>query len=357
MKIFNHRWVQGLRALTVLFAGMFWCSTAPAQPEVNALDSRFLFVFDTSSAMKPRASRVQYAVERLFLSSMNGQLHSQNDIGVWAFSRDLRTGELPLQRWLPQNAATISGNITNFVAHQHYSKSTHFDSIMPAVNSVVRNSQRLTVLIFCDGSGQIRGTPYDEAINSGFKQSGDTLGKANETFIVVLRAQFGKYTGYSINSSAVGVNFPEFPPLPAPPQPAAQPQTNQPASAPVPAPAPAPVVKLPPLVIVGTNIGSNMFPSTPARAILSNSPPARVEPGVHPVLPGSSRTNTVPSKMAGASTNALASAPADSGLSRRGAMTTGVIVLAIVVLTIILGLIRSRRPRDSSLITKSMNKR
>jgi hypothetical protein len=351
MKIFNHPLGRGARVLAVLCAGMFWSSTVPAQPEMNTVDSRFLFVFDTSSAMKSRVPRVQYAVERLFVSMMNGQLRSEDDIGVWTFNRELHTGELPLQRWLPQNAATISASITDFVAHQRYSKSTRFDSIMPAINSVVRNSQRLTVLIFCDGSGQISGTPFDEAINSSFKQNEDALAKAKETFIVVLRAQSGKYTGYSVNSSAVGVNFPAFPPLPAPPQPAAQPP------APVPAPAPAPVVKLPPLVIIGTNVSSNLLPPIPAKAVLSNSSPAKAEPSLPPVQPSSGRTHTLPSKMAGGSTNAVASASADSGLSRRGAMTTGVILLAVAALTIILGLIRSRRPRESSLITKSMNKR
>jgi hypothetical protein len=358
MKIFNHPWIRGARVLTVLCAGMFWSSTVPAQPVMNTVDSRFLFVFDTSSAMKSRVPKVQYAVERLFLSMMNGQLRSENDIGVWTFNRELHTGELPVQRWLPQNAATISATITNFVAHQRYSKSTRFDTIMPAINSVVRNSQRLTVLIFCDGSGQISGTPYDEAINSSFKQNQDSLATAKESFIVVLRAQSGQYTGYSINSSAIGVNFPEFPPLPAPPQPAAQPPTNQPPpAAPVPAPEPPPVVKLTPLVIIGTNVGSNMLPPIPARAVLSNSSPAKVEPGVPPGQPASSRTNTVLSKLAGGSTNAVASASPDSGLSRRGAMTTGVILLTVAALTVILGLIRSRRPRGGSLITKAMNKR
>lgn len=358
MKIFNHPLGRGARVLAVLCAGMFWSSTVPAQPEMNLVDSRFLFVFDTSSAMKSRVPRVQYAVERLFFSMMNGELRSGNDIGVWTFNRELHTGELPIQRWLPQNAATISASITDLVTHQRYSKSTRFDSIMPAISSVVRNSQRLTVLIFCDGSGQISGTPYDEAINSDFKQNEDALAKAKETFIVVLRAQSGKYTGYSVNSSAVGVNFPGFPPLPAPPQPAAQPPTNQsPPAAPAPAPTPAPVAKLPPLVIIGTNVSSNLLPPIPASAVLSNSSPSRAEPSLPPVQPSSGRTHPLPSKMAGGSTNAVASASADSGLSRRGAMTTGVILLAVAALTIMLGLIRSRRPRESSLITKSMNKR
>ena len=362
MKTFSQAFVREARVLAVLCAGLFWSFTSPAQPAEDTVDSRFLLIFDTSSGMKPRVPRVQYAVERLFFSMMNGQLQSGNDIGVWAFDRKLRTGELPLQRWLPQNAATIASRITNFVERQHYSRSTRFDSIMPAVNGVVRNSQRVTVLIFCDGTGQIQGTPYDDAINSSFKKNERVMAKAKETFIVLLRAQSGKYTGYSINSSAAGVDFPEFPPLPESLQATAAPPTNQPPPLVQPTPAPAPAVQLPPLVIVGTNVSSNLLPPTSAKPTVSNSPTAKVESSPPPTQPLSGSTNAGPtngalSKIAGGSTNAMAPAAKNSGLSRQGAMTTGAILLAVATLVILLGLIRSRRPGGPSLITKSMNKK
>ena len=62
---------------------------------------------------------------------------------------------------------------------------------MPEVNSLVQDSERLTVLIFCDGDGEIKGTPYDNAINTLLKQNQSALSKANQTFIVVLRSQSG----------------------------------------------------------------------------------------------------------------------------------------------------------------------
>jgi hypothetical protein len=358
MKTLSGLSVRWMRVLTVLCAGILWSSTAPAQPAADTINGRFLLIFDTSSAMKSRVPATQYAVERLFLSMMNGQLHPEDGIGVWAFDRKLRAGQLPLQRWVPQDAATIASKITNFVIRQHYSRSARFDVIMPAVNNLVRNSQRLTVLIFCDGSEQITGTPYDEAINSSFKHNQRALANAKATFIVVLRGQSGQYTGYSVNSSEVGVNFPEFPPLPAPPEPVAAPQINQPPPrASVPASPPAPVVKLPPLVIVGTNVSSNPLPPVPAKAKLLKPPPAKVASASLPKesLPGSA--NAAPSKVAGGSTNAVAPAAENSGLSRQDALVTGAVLLAAAVLVIILGLIRSRNSRDSSLITRSMNRR
>ena len=358
MKILSHPWVQRAPVLAALCAGVLWSSTAAAQPETGMLNSRFLLIFDTSSAMKSRIPATEYAVQRLFLSMMNGQLHSQDELGVWAFDRELRAGEVPIQRWLPQYAATITSNINKYVGLQHYAKSTRFDAIMPAVNNLVQNSERLTVLIFCDGAGQIKGTPYDDAINSGLKQNEIALGKAKAVFIVVLRAQSGQYTGYSVNSSAVGVNFPEFPPLPAPPQPVAVPQTNPPP--PAPAPAARPAATLPPLVIIGTNVSTHLLPPNPLKGTFTNPPPARVESSLPPSkpLPGSANgapTNAAPSKMAGTSTNAVGAK--NSGLSRQGALKTGAILLSVAALLILLGLIRSRGPRGSSLITRSMNKK
>jgi hypothetical protein len=336
-------------------AGMFLNVTLPAQPAMSGVDSRFLLIFDTSSAMKARVPATQYAVERLFFSMMNGQLQPGDTIGVWAFDRKLSSGEFPLQSWLPQNAAMIASNITNFVRLQRYSKSTRFDVLMPEVNGLVQNSERLTVLIFCDGDGEIKGTPYDNAINSTLKQNERVLKKANQTFIVVLRAQFGQYTGYTVNSSAIGVNFPDFPPLPQPPQPVAPVKTNPPP----PPPPPAPVVTAPPLVIVGTNVVTHLLPPIPATSGLTNPPPAKLESNPPPaeslsIPTNAGPTNATPPKMAETQTNAPVSSGENSGLSRDGALAIGAVLLAVAVVVIIAALIRSRKRGRGSLITRSM---
>jgi len=321
--------------------------------------SRYLLIFDTSSAMKKRVPSSQYVVERLFFSMMNGQLQPGDTIGVWAFDRKLRAGDFPLQHWLPQSAATIASNITNFVGLQRYSKSARFDVIMPDVNNLVRDSERLTVLIFCDGDGQIKGTPYDDAINTIFKQNRSALEIADEAFIVVLRSQFGQYVGYTINSSAVGVNFPEFPPLPAPPHPVVPPtnppaETNPPPSSPAP-----PVVEAPPLVIIGTNVSTNLIPSTPPTAVLSNSPPAKAKSNPPPAVESvTAPTNvTVPPKIAESKTNAQAPPEENSGLSRNGALEIGAALLAAAVVVIAFALLRSRKTDRGSLISRSMKKK
>jgi hypothetical protein len=148
-----NRFVRCGRLIAALSAGLVLISAVPAQPVAGRVDSRYLLIFDTSSAMKKRLPSTQYAVERLFLSMMNGQLEPGDSIGVWAFDRKLRAGDFPLQHWMPQNAAMIASDVTNFVKRQSYARSTHFDVVAPEVTGLVRNSERLTVLIFCDGGG------------------------------------------------------------------------------------------------------------------------------------------------------------------------------------------------------------
>jgi len=352
-----NRFVWCRRLVAALAAGFFLISNAPAQPVVGGGDSRYLFIFDTSSAMNKRVPATQYAVERLFFSVMNGQLQPGDTIGVWAFDRKLRAGDFPLQHWMSQDAAVIASSITNFVERQRYSKSTRFDEVMPEVNNLVRNSERLTVLIFCDGEGVIKGTPYDDAINLIFKQSRSALSKANQTFIIVLRSQMGQYIGYTVNSSGVGVNFPVFPPLPAPPPPPAPIKINQPSP-----PPPPPVIKVMPLVIIGTNVGTNLIPRTPPTAAPANRPAARAETNPPPPVESLSsptnapRTNAAPPKIAQTQTNAPAPSEENSGLSRNGALAIGAGLLVGACLLVVLALLRSRKTARGSLITRSMRK-
>ncbi len=209
------------------------------------------------------------------------------------------------------------------------------------------------MLLFCDGGGQIEGTPYDDAINATFKQHQSELGKAGQTFIVVLRSQLGQFIGFTINSSAVGVNFPGFPPLPVPPQPLTPVKPNPP-----PSPPPAPAIKIAPLVIIGTNVSTNLIPLAPPKVVLTNPPPTKVESNPPPavksmVLP----TNAAPPKIAGTHTNTPAPPENHTGLSRKGALAIGAALLVAAVVVILFALFRTRKTDRGSLITRSMRKK
>ena len=336
------------RIFAVLFAGIFLIPPAHAQEETRqAIDNRFLLIFDTSADMKKRVPMVQKALDNLFVTSMDGQLQPGNSIGVWTFDQNLRLGQAPLQYWVPAEAATMTANIASFVGKQHYGKTTHFEALQPLLNQVVEGSERLTVLIFCDGEAPVNGTPYDAGINQMFQQRLAAQKKARQPFIIVMRAQFGRYVGCTVDFPPDQVDFPDFPPLPEPPPPPAP--TNQaPVSTP---PPPAPSVVVPSLIIVGTNVNANVPANPPPPAPKPTNAPPPIVPVAQTNVIAAPPTNIV------MQTNILsASSSKSSGLGSGGALAIGGIFSIAAAALGIFVWFRIRKT-DSSLITRSMNDR
>jgi hypothetical protein len=352
--------------MAALLAGTFLISKSPAQPAMRPVENRFLLIFDTSSDMKKRLPAVQRALNTMLANNMQGQLHAGDGIGVWTFDREVRTGQFPLQRWVPANAATTASNIIRFVGKQHYSKRTSFDTLHPYLNWVVQNSDRLTVLIFCDGDGQMTGTPFDSGINQYFQQQQAERKNARQPFVLVLRSQLGNYAGCTVNLPPALASFPEFPPLPQPP--------IEPANAPV--PPPRPPVEVPPLIIIGTKPGTNLPPPAPAPAppLTTNEPPSAVAAPPTNVL-ANAATNLPPpvatvkptngpaappaslvAPVAAVQTNAMTPPRENSGFSGKMALAIGAALLVLAGALTVLLLGRARKADHGSLITRSMNK-
>ena len=242
-----------------------------AQPAPETAPGRDLFVFDTSSAMKKRASAVQETVVSMLATSLGGQLKAGDTVGVWTFDGDLRPGDAPLQVWDPDTAAMITDNITRFLGSRKYQNETRFETLQPLLNRVVQNSPRLTVMLFCDGMTPISGTTFDHGINQLFKDNGDAQKKARQPFVVVLRSQRGQFVGCTLSCPPLPVSFPQFPPWPQSP----------PASLPVASaalPPAAPVRVVPSLILVGTKIITNQPPALTSAPVVQAPPPEALNP-------------------------------------------------------------------------------
>ena len=62
-----------VRVVAVLLAGIFLVPVLRAQP---VEPGRFLFIFETSSAMKSRVEGMQKALNAMLATSLQGQLHT-----------------------------------------------------------------------------------------------------------------------------------------------------------------------------------------------------------------------------------------------------------------------------------------
>jgi hypothetical protein len=326
------------RIFAALLAVIFLIPSARAQPEgQRAVENRFLLVFDTSADMKKRVPMVQKTLDNIFVTGLGGQLHDGDGIGVWTFDQDLHTGQFPLQNWSSDDAATIAADINLFVGKQRYSKATRFGALQPLLSQLVQDSDRLTVLIFCDGETAMSGTPYDAGINQIFQQRQDAQKKAQQPFIIVLRAQLGQYVGCTVDFPPTPVNFPGFPPLPPPPAPPVP--TNQP-------PPPPKRVVAQSIIMIGTNTSPK-------------PPPHALNPAGEPTSPmPMNQTNVMatPPTNSAAQTNTLALSSENSGLGSSGALAVGGAFLVVAGGLIVFMMRRSRKNSHASLITRSMKK-
>ena len=333
----------GALVFTALAGGVFLAPALRAQPTEQTVQSRFLLVFDTSSDMKKRVPAVQKTLNELLLTSMSGQLHSGDSIGIWTFDQNLRTGEFPLQSWNPNNAAAIASTITKFIGKQRYAKTTSFQALQPLLNEVVQNSERLTVLVFCDGEAPMSGTPFDDGINQLFQQKQAEQKQALEPVVVLLRSQLGKYAACTVNFPPEPVSLPQFPPLPQPPPPPKLTNTAPP-------PPPQPVGE--PIILIGKKVETNLPPVTNPPP--TNEPAATGNPTNAPAAPPTNPAVTTTIVIA--STNAPAPPPENPGSGgKKFLLIGGGLLGAAVVLGMVVRL-RSRR-KVSSLITRSMNDR
>lgn len=244
--------LRRMQLAAMLLAAIFLVPALRAQPTEQTVQSRFLFIFDTSKEMKPRLPAAEKALNTMLATSLRGELHAGDSMGVWTFGQNLQTKGYPLQSWNPDAAVAIASNLVKFVDEQHYAKTARYEMLQPLLNRVVQDSERLTVLVFCDGGGKISGTPYDAAISQVFKEKLGEQKNAQQPFVVVFRSQLGQYVGCAMTLPPQLLNIPPFPPLPEPPPPPKPKPTN--------APPPAKVVMGQPLIIIGKKPAANVPP-------------------------------------------------------------------------------------------------
>jgi hypothetical protein len=338
--------------LVILFLFPTWRAhaTGPKEP------GHFLFIFATSKEMKTRLAATEKAVNTMLVTSLHGQLHAGDSIGVWTLGQKLQTSGFPLQTWNPEAAVQIASDITKYVDKQRYAKTMQSGLLQPLLNQVVKNSERLTVMIFCDGNEKFSGTPFDAAINQIFLQKSAEQKKAGEPLIILFRSQLGEYVGCTATLPPLSLTLPEFPPLPGPPAP--------PAPKVVVAPPLAPVIVGEPLIIIGKTVSNHLPPpvtSMPVVAAVQTNapvPPPQVMPPVQPVvktnLPAPATNPVVKNIVVPLPTNLPPATSENSNSGGKGLMLIGA---GLIGAALALGLVLFLRPRrkESSLITSSMN--
>ena len=347
------RWLCALLAALALPINGF---AQPKSPE------RWLFVFDLSATMKKRLPATEEVLKNFFATGAEGRLQDGDNIGVWTYDQKMHGGQFPLVIWNPQQATPLTTNLIAFLRSRTYTGDSQMSVLQTSLTSVITNSERLTVVIFCDGESDLTATPYDRGINQSFLDGRAERKKHIQPFVVLIRTLSGKFIGCTVNFPPGAINIPLFL---APPPP-----TNAPPVVVTPVAKPAPVV-VPDLVIVGkqvstatntapvasspnTNLATSAAPKV-VPPIATNLPPAAtlIRPASNQVIAAPLAKVEKPS--AAPATNPVnATLANDSGGGTMHWLLVGGGGLAVVIVLLVFWLVRPGRRSQTSLITSSM---
>ena len=360
--VFQLGWL--LLLLGLLGPQNLFSQTAPAAARPS---NRWLLIIETSRAMQPRAEAIAQIAANLVLSGMSGQLHTGDTLGVWTFNSDLHAGSFPLQTVTPDNTKTIAERVALFVAQQKFEGWPGRDKVFPAMNSVISNSEFITVILVSGGGETFAGTPFDKAINAIHKKWQGQQDKARLPFLTMLRAQHGRTTDFEVSMPPGPLNFPPLPAELLIPDPIVEKRV------------PAKPVEVPPAPIVPNLILHGKKPE-PVLEAVSNPAPASAEKTV-PVPPPTAPTNAVgetktnppvpavatatkvatnlsaTNVIAGASTNQIATTTARTTTSEGKNFWLAGAVAALAAAGLVFVLFRRARSQPRvSLITRSLDR-
>jgi hypothetical protein len=196
-----------------------WFSVAPlsAQPAAHPLVSsnRFLFVVDTSAAMKRNLDAMLSVVGETISSSANGQLRPGDSLGIWTYNQKLSV-ELPVQEWDPDLRPRIAYRAVAYLKAHRYEKTSSFDKVLPDIMRVIGSSRNILVFIISNGELNMSGTPFDDEFNKTYRQNLKDMRGQKMPIVTILVGKDGKLDRYTINPLPWPIVIPE---LPAPPQP------------------------------------------------------------------------------------------------------------------------------------------
>lgn len=334
------------------------------------MPDRYLFIVDISSPMRARADAVHDAILALLISGMQGQLKNGDQLGIWTYNDRLYTGEFALVEWNEKAHNEITRRVLQFLEKQRFGGTTDFSKVMPDLLDVVAHSRRITVILVSDGDEVIRGTPFDGAIESYFREYAEVLKRKRVPILTVMRGYKGRLIAHTINYPPRPVEFPRFPPetesVSPPVQTNAAPERSD-LSSTLATSKKGPIVLAQPLIVSGrhdrttpppekvakpsqTNSSPESQSNAPATGSDIGSPPVEDHQGVVPAAQPEA------AQMVG--TNLPAGATRKDSRFRGPMRLVGLGMLALVVVSGGLLLMRRSRPRPpASLITKSMGEK
>ncbi len=172
--------------------------------------NRFLFVVETSQPMSRMSKAAAETVRDLIGSGVQGQMRPGDTFGIWTFNEQL-SAEFPMQQWTPGGSEKSAQISVDFLKKKRFEKKGVLQTVLQPLFPVLKSSRAITVILISVGSEPMRGTPFDQEINSIYPVYSSELREAKLPFVTILVGRSGKLVAHSVNSSLGPIKIPNPP--------------------------------------------------------------------------------------------------------------------------------------------------
>ncbi|MBL9170078.1 MAG: hypothetical protein JNN07_20255 [Verrucomicrobiales bacterium] len=177
----------------------------PKPPEPTG--NRYLFIVENSSAMQKRDESTRQTLFEFINTGLRGRMLPGDTFGVWAFNSQPET-RFPMQVWDSATRLDLATRVNLFLKDLGYTKRSNFERVWRDLQAVVASVNELTVILITDGKNKISGTPFDQEINTTYRQLGAELTTKNQPFITAFVLREGHFAAYSVTQPGESLILP-----------------------------------------------------------------------------------------------------------------------------------------------------
>lgn len=184
--------------------------TQPVSAQAAPIPNRFLFIIDTSSAMKPFDKGIQDSLFDLIYSGGRGRMTNGDTYGLWLVNEQ-NDMSFKMEVWRQRFTVEMGARAALHVKEHGFRGQLDMNQAMDDVLSVVKNVGDLTIILISNGETPLCRTPFDESINARFRELAPVMKRKKATLNTVLVAQDGNLVAWAVNSPDYLVEFPSVP--------------------------------------------------------------------------------------------------------------------------------------------------
>ena len=177
--------------------------------------NRFLFIIDTSAAMKPIEMPLRETVFDLIYSGARGRMTNGDTYGLWFVSEQNDTS-FHMESWKQKYTVELGAKAVAALKEHGLKGKARLDVALADALRIIKNVGDLTVILVSNGETPIAGTPSDEDINARFRELAPEMKRAKATLNTAMVAQDGEFVAWAVNSPDFLIEVPIVLPKPKP---------------------------------------------------------------------------------------------------------------------------------------------